>query len=191
MTESVTRLNVLAVFDHPSAAQDAASKLTGLGLAKESVLVLPSESDERVRFERAQDPDLLYRGFVDPAKGAAVGFLVGSLTLGLLGLLLGSGWLYLMGMGPAMAAGAFWSTAIGVVIGGLAGLFAGYTLNSPLMQPEPPHGPHEHGSGPTILSVNTSSADLERTTSALSDTAAKRVSVWGASNGDWRPTTAS
>lgn len=191
MNEPAPRHNVTALFEHPSAAQDAATALVDAGFARENVHVQPGASDEVLRTERNQDPDLVYRGFVPADKGMSLGFVVGFLGGGLFGLMLGSGSLNLMGKEAAMAVGPFWSAVIGAVLLGLAGAFAGHVFNSPIPAPEPPERDNLRQSYPTIVSVDAGEADALRAREALERFSARSVAVWRADNGDWLPVAAS
>lgn len=187
MNDRAPRENITALFEHPSAAQDAATALVDAGFDKSSVQLRPGASEDVLRTERNQDPDLIYREAVSTDKGLSMGFVVGFLGGGLFGLMLGSGGLELMGMEPAMAIGPFWSAAIGAVVLGLSGALAGFLYNSPLPKPEPPEGNHVRSSYPTIVSVTTSGDELQRAREMLERSSPKSVSVWQADNGDWAP----
>src|SRR5690606_13887658 len=113
MNARAPRQNITALFEHPSAAQDAATALMDAGFDKSSVRLQPGASEDVIRTERNQDPDLIYRGFMPADRGLSLGFVAGFLGGGLFGLMLGSGSLEVMGMEPAMAVGPFWSAVIG------------------------------------------------------------------------------
>ena len=133
------------------------------GFDRDNVWLQPGASDDVIRTERNQDPDVIYRGYMTPDRGLSAGFVLGFLGGGLFGLILGSGGLELMGKEPAMAAGPFWSAVIGAVVLGLSGALAGHIFNSPLPKPEPPEGDdHLRMSYPTIVSVSAAGDDLQR-----------------------------
>ena len=185
MSDRAPRQNITALFEHPSAAQDAATALVDAGFEKSSVRLQPGASEDVIRTERNQDPDLIYRGVMPADKGLSMGFVAGFLAGGLFGLMLGSGSLNVMGMEPAMAIGPFWSAAVGAIVLGLAGAFAGYMFNSPLPAPEPPEGENLRVSFPTIGSVTTTGDDLQRARETLERSSPRSVAVWQADNGDW------
>lgn len=187
MTESASRHNVTALFDHPSAAQDAATALIDAGFDKDLVKVQPGASEQVLRFERNQDPDMLPRGLLPPDNGGALGFVAGFLGGGLLGLILGSGSLFIMGQQAAVAVGPFWSAVIGAVLFGLVGAFCGYTFNSPLPKLEPPEAEGPRQSTPTIVSVATDGSRAQAAKEALQHSSPAHVTVWQATNGDWSP----
>jgi len=188
MTESAPRHTVTALFEHPSAAQDAATALLDAGFDRGNVKLFPGASEDVVRHERNLDPDVVHRGFMPPENGGALGFVLGFLGGGLLGLMLGSGALDIMGREPAMAVGPFWSAAIGAVVLGLAGALAGYLLNSPLPRLEPPSEESlRRRPAPTVVSVATSGDGVQRARETLERSGPTRVSVWRADNGDWSP----
>lgn len=187
MSERAPRQNITALFDHPSAAQDAVTALTDAGFDKDNVRLQPGAAEDVLSTERNQDPDLVYRGFMPSDKGLSLGFVVGFLGGGLFGLMLGSGALELMGKEPAMAVGPFWSAVIGAVVLGLAGAFGGYVFNAPLPAPEPPQGDNLRHAFPTIVTVNTTDADAQRAREALQRSSPASVTVWQADNGDWVP----
>ena len=187
MNDSAPRQNITALFEHPSAAQDAATALVDAGFDKGSVRLQPGASEDVLRTERNQDPDLIYRGLISADKGLSLGFVVGFLGGGLFGLMLGSGGLEVMGKEPAMAIGPFWSAAIGAIVLGLAGALAGYLFNSPLPAPEPPEGENLRVAFPTIVTVSTTDDDLQRAKETLERSSPRSVSVWQAVNGDWVP----
>src|SRR5690606_135743 len=85
------RVTVTAQYAHPSAARDAAAALGSAGFDASAVSVVAGASDEVLRAQRQSDPYLLERGEMPPINGAVLGFMVGLLGFGLLGLLMGSG----------------------------------------------------------------------------------------------------
>ena len=180
---------VTANFEHPSAAEDAATALLAAGVPRDDVLVFPAESDEFLRAQRLASPNLVERGFVAPEVGAAMGFTLGFLGGGFLGLLLGTGSLRIMGVGPAMAVGPFLSAAIGAVVLGLAGALAGYIFNASLPQPEPaPLAPSAtRSSDVTILRVGAPQEREGELLDLLNRFSPKQVDVWRNENGDWLP----
>ncbi len=187
MMERAPRLNVTALFEHPSAAQDAATALVDAGFDRGGVKLFPGASDEVLRFERSLDPDVVYRGFVPADRGGATGFVLGFLGGGLFGLMLGSGALNIMGREPAMAAGPFWSAAIGAVVLGLACALAGYIMNTPLPRLEPPHEEPRRRPAPTVVSVTADEAEIDRAREAIERSAPTRITVWRGDEGDWSP----
>lgn len=187
MNERAPRQTITALFEHPSAAQDAVTALVDAGFERERVGLQPGASDDVIRTERNQDPDLIYRGFMSPDRGLSMGFVLGFLGGGLFGLMLGSGSLMIMGREPAMAIGPFWSAAIGAIVLGLALAFAGYLLNSPLPALEPPQGENLRVAYPTIVSVATTPDDVGRAREALERSSPREVTVWQGENGDWVP----
>src|SRR5690606_34216729 len=106
------RTDITAVFDHPSAAQDAGRALAEAGFGQTELSIVACESDEILRGRRLDSPSEEVRAVAPPDVGAAIGFGLGFLGGGFLGLLLGTGTLRIMGVGPAMAAGPFLSAAI-------------------------------------------------------------------------------
>lgn len=187
MINSTPRLDVTAQFDHPSAAQDAATALADAGFEQGSVNVFPGASDEVLRYERNLDPDMIKRDLMPSDNGATLGFVAGFLGGGLLGLMMGAGALNIMGKGPAMAVGPFWAAAIGAVVLGVSGALAGYLLNAPLPRLEPPHEQPRRRPAPTIVAVTTDEAGADRARETLADAAPARVTVWRGDNGDWTP----
>lgn len=186
MSDSPTRKSIVALFEHPSAAQDATTALLDAGFDRDSVTRQPGASEDVLRTERNQDPDVIQRGFIPAEKGMAMGFAAGFLGGGLFGLMLGSGSLNIMGMEPAMAAGPFWSAVIGAAVAGFLGAFGGYMINNPLPALEPAHGGHHRQSYPTIVSVTTAS-DASKAREVIGRAGPSKVAVWQADNGDWTP----
>ena len=177
---------VTANFEHPSAAEDAASALVSAGIPQSDVLVFPGDSDEVLRARRLASPNHIHRTIVPPDVGAAMGFTAGFLGGGFFGLLLGSGVLNVMGKGPAMAIGPFWSSVIGAVALGLAGALAGYIFNAPLPVLDPVH---ETAPQPR-LTVVTATLPAEGAQAALDALGSKRprdVTVWRRDEGGWVP----
>ena len=175
---------VTANFEHPSAAEDAATALLAAGVPRDDVLVFPAESDEFLRAQRLASPNHVDRGFVPPEVGAALGFTLGFLGGGFLGLLLGTGLLNVMGREPAMAVGPFWASLIGALVLGAAGALAGYIANVPLPAldpaPESPRTPRL-----TVVSV---SVPADRAVEVVDSLAAMRprdVTVWRRSEAGW------
>lgn len=181
--------DVTAVFDHPSAAHDANRALAEAGFGPDDVSIVAGESDEIVRAKRLASPNEIDRAVVPPDIGAAAGFMLGFLGGGFLGLLLGTGSLRIMGVGPAMAVGPFLSAAIGAVVLGLAGALAGYIFNASLPQPEPaPLAPSAtRSSDVTILRVGTPQEREGELLDLLNRFSPKQVDVWRNENGDWLP----
>lgn len=181
--------NVVAEFEHPSAAQDALNALVEAGFDRSQIGLVAGASEEALRRRRLQEPDEYERAVVPPDTGAAMGFALGFLGGGFLGLLLGSGALELMGRQPAMAVGPFWAAAIGAVVLGLAGGLAGYLFNAPLPRLEP--ATLENGlSGPRIPTVLNLQAEGERAAEAgavVGRFGPERVAVWRPENGSWVP----
>lgn len=187
MSESASRHNVTALFDHPSAAQDAATALEDAGFTSESVTLLPLASEEVLRKERNQDPYVLYRGVTTPERGGAAGFVIGFLGGGLVGLMMGAGALHMMGMEPAVAAGPFWSAVTGALLLGFGCAFMGFTFNSPLNKPQPPTGMAPKEGASTIVTVAADAQGAEQAREALERQSAAKVTTWQADNGDWAP----
>ena len=181
------RVTVTAQYAHPSAARDAAAALGDAGFDASAVSVVAGASDEVLRAQRQSDPYVLERGEMPPINGAVLGFIVGLLGFGLLGLLMGSGLVNLFGKQAAMAVGPFWAAVIGGVVFGLALAVAGYIFNSPLPLPEPP----EHAPGKpdtrTFVSVATTPQEEAAAGEALRRFEPSTVEVWHARNGDWLP----
>lgn len=181
--------DVTAVFDHPSAAHDARTALAEAGFGPDDVSIVAGESEEVVRARRLASPNEIDRAVVPPDIGAAAGFMLGFLGGGFLGLLLGTGTLQIMGVGPAMAAGPFLSAAIGAVVLGLGGALAGYIFNASLPQPEP--APLTTGatraSDVTILRVGAPQDREGELVELLHRFNPKRLAVWRNENGDWLP----
>lgn len=187
LTENLTtpRLMLTAIFDHPSAAQDAATALVKAGFDKDSVRVVPSTSDEVMRRLRNADPDVIERGVMPPANGAALGFVAGFLGGGFLGLIMGAGALHMMGQEPAMALGPFWAAVLAGVSFGLIGAFMGFVLNAPLPKLEPPEGELHATSARTIVSLLTNDEKEELARGTVEQLQPTRMSMWRADNGDW------
>lgn len=186
-TPHTTRVNVTAQYDHPSKARDAAAALEAAGFDKGSVRVVAGASDEILRAQRQSDPYVLERDEVPPTTGAAMGFVVGLLGFGFLGLLTGSGLVNVMGKEAAQAVGPFWAAVIAGGVGGLALALAGYVFNAPLPLAEPP----EHAPGKpdprTFVSVLTEPGRQAAATAALSRFEPGLVTEWLANDGEWLP----
>lgn len=183
------RSDVTAVFDHPSAAQDAGRALAEAGFGQNELSIVAGESDEIVRARRLASPNEIHRAIVPPDVGAAAGFMLGFLGGGFLGLLLGTGSLQIMGVGPAMAAGPFLSAAIGAVVLGLSFALAGYIFNAPLpkLEPAPLESASTRPVSRTILRVGASPDRVGELVELLNRFGPQQVSVWRSSNGDWLP----
>ena len=183
------RTDITAVFDHPSAAQDAGRALAEAGFGHNELSIVAGESDEIVRARRMASPNEIVRAVVPPDTGAALGFVLGFLGGGLLGLLLGTGTLRIMGVGPAMAAGPFLSAAIGAVVLGLGLALAGYIFNAPLpkLEPTPLVTGSPRPTSRTILRVDASPERATELVELLSRFKPQQVSVWRSNNGDWLP----
>lgn len=187
LTENLTtpRLMLTAIFDHPSAAQDAATALVNAGFDKETVRVVPGTSDEVMRRLRNSDPDVIERDVMPPTNGAALGFVAGFLGGGLLGLIMGAGALHMMGQEAAIAVGPFWAAVIGGVSFGLIGAFWGFIFNAPLPRLEPPEAELRATSARTIVSLLTNDEKEELARGTVEQLHPTRMSLWRADNGDW------
>lgn len=182
------RLDVIAVFDHPSAANDAATALVDAGLDRSAVRVIAGASEEVLRRLRQASPDVIERGFMPPENGAALGFAAGFLGGGFLGLVMGSGALSIMGKEAAMQAGPFWAAAIGGIVLGAAGALAGFILNAPLPRPEPPHAiASERRASTTIVQALVAPAASADALAALDRHQPATVRVWARDYGSWTP----
>lgn len=181
------RVTVTAEFAHPSAARDAAAALADAGFGEDAVSVVPGADDAVLRAQRQADPYVIERGEMPPANGAVLGFVVGLLGFGLLGLLMGSGLLDLYGKEAAQAVGPFWAAVIGGGVFGLGFALAGYIFNSPLPLPEPPeHAPGKPDSR-TFVSVVASAQQAAAAEEALARFSPGSLQAWRADNGDWLP----
>lgn len=181
--------SVTAVFDHPSAARDAEAALLDAGLTATEIEVVPGESEEVLRRRRLASPNEIERGSLPPDVGGAVGFTLGFLGGGFLGLLLGSGALNIMGKEPAMAIGPFWSAAVGAALLGLAGVMAGYVLNAPLPQPDPAEAMVDTPKRRTVVSVLADVGREDEIVELLQRHGPGRVQVWRRDDGSWLPAT--
>jgi hypothetical protein len=123
---------VTGVFEHNSAANDAVNALTEAGIGRDAIHVIPAVDPELRKADRRRDPQSSERALIDPQNGAALGFVAGFFGGGLLGLLLATGNLTIMGMGPAMQAGPFVASVVGAAVLGLAGYVLGWIFNAPL-----------------------------------------------------------
>lgn len=174
--------NVTANFEHPSAAEDAASALVETGFPQADVLVFSGDSDEVMRARRLASPNHTERGIVPSEVGAAMGFTAGFLGGGFFGLLMGSGALSIMGKEAATAVGPFWAAVIGAVLLGLAGALAGYIFNAPLpvLDPVP-----EGAASPrlTVVSVRVPSDKAQDAASTLENKRPRDVTVWRRTEG--------
>lgn len=187
MSRNDDRLDVIAVFDHPSAANDAANALVDAGLDRSAVRVIAGASEDVLRRQRQASPDVSERGFMPPENGAALGFVAGFLGGGFLGLVMGSGALNVMGKDAAMQAGPFWAAAIGAIVLGAAGALAGFILNAPLPRLEPPHATAEHRGTITIVQAAVAPDDSAGALTALDRHHPADVRVWARDDGSWTP----
>lgn len=179
---------VIARFDHPSAAQDAVTALVDAGFQREAISLLPTASEDVLRARRNLPVDATHRAIVPPDTGAAMGFALGFLGGGFGGLILGTGALPIMGMGPAMSIGPFWSAAVGAMVLGFAGAIAGYIFNAPLPRLEP-QGFDPNARGPaigTILSVLSPEDRVQDARSVLGRLAPDSVKVWSVVDASWQ-----
>lgn len=183
----VDQSSVTAVFEHPSAAHDAQSALAEAGLAVGDVAVIPGESEDVLRSRRLASPNESQRAIVPADVGGAIGFTLGFLGGGFIGLLLGSGALNIMGREPAMAVGPFWSAVIGALVLGLGGAIAGFVFNAPLPDLDP--APESTGTRKrlTILSVEAPSEHELEVVALLERFGPSRLQVWRRTDGSWLP----
>lgn len=158
------------------------------GFEREAISLLPTASEDVLRTRRSLPIDAYHRAEVPPDTGAAMGFTLGFLGGGFLGLILGTGAVPLMGMGPAMSIGPFWSAAIGAVVLGLAGALAGYIFNAPLPRLEP-QGYDPAARSPrigTIISVLTADEKIDEVRTLLGRFSPTGLKVWSPSEDTWQ-----
>lgn len=177
---------VTANFEHPSAAEDAASALVDAGIPQSSVLVFPGDSEEVLRARRLASPNHIHRALVPPDVGAAMGFTAGFLGGGFGGLLLGSGVLNIMGKQAAMSVGPFWAAVIGALALGLAGALAGHIFNAPLPALDPAHdvGPRPRF---TVVAVTVPEERAQEAVAAIDAKRPRDVRIWRSGEGGWVP----
>ncbi|MFO7545420.1 MAG: hypothetical protein R6W77_07985 [Trueperaceae bacterium] len=187
MSRNDDHLDVIAVFDHPSAANDAATSLVDAGLDRSSVRVIAGASEEVLRRLRQSSHDVIERGFMPAENGAALGFVAGFLGGGFLGLVMGSGAVNVMGKEAAMQAGPFWAAAIGGIVLGAAGALAGYFLNAPLPRLEPPHVTEGRRGPLTIVQAVVAPDGSADALEALDRHQPTAVHVWERDDGSWTP----
>lgn len=199
--------NVTAVFDHPSAANDAVAALVEAGFAREAIHVLPAVDAALRRADRKRDPHVLERAVVDPRSGtpieplngAAIGAVVGFCVGAAVAVLMATGNITIMGMGPAMRAGPFLAGVIGGLVLGFAGFVGGWTANAPLPKLEEPMTapvlglesmahPHRGTPDTTIVHV-VLEADRAAEARAVLERFKEHdnVSVWQRADGSWEP----
>lgn len=177
---------VTASFEDPAAAEDAAATLAQAGVGEDDVLVFPADSDEVMRALRMASPNQVERALVAPELGTALGFTLGFLGGGFFGLLLGSGVLPIMGREPAMAAGPFWSAAVGALVLGAAGALCGFLFNAPLpaLDPAPAREPEPRL---TVLSVSVPDDRAAAVAEALRGKGPRQLGVWRRTPAGWLP----
>lgn len=187
MVASTGTSSVTAVFEHPSAARDAEAALVAAGLDVTDVTLQAGESEEILRSQRQRSPNYVFRGLVPPEVGAAMGFTLGFLGGGFVGLLLGAGALPIMGQEPAMAIGPFWSALIGAVVLGLGGALAGFLFNAPLPQLDPVAERGEARPRLTILTAGSPAGSEDEVVNVLQRFGPSRLQVWRRGDGGWLP----
>lgn len=180
-------LDLVAVFDHPSAANDAANALVDAGVDRSAVRVFAGASEEVLRRQRLADPDTVPRDLMPPENGMALGFVAGFLGGGFLGLVMGSGAINVMGKEAAMAAGPFWAAAIGALVLGAAGAIAGFVVNAPLPRLEPPHAAAEPRVDTTIVQASVPSARAAEALDVLARHRATDSRLWVREGNSWTP----
>lgn len=179
---------IIARFDHPSAAQDAVRALVDAGFEREAISLVPTASEDVLRARRSLPVDAYHRAIVPPDNGAAMGFALGFLGGGFVGLVLGTGAVPIMGMEPAMSIGPFWSAAVGATVLGLAGALAGYIFNAPLPRLEP-QGYDPAARSPrigTILSVLAADEKINEVRTLLGRFSPAGLKVWSFANDSWQ-----
>ncbi len=179
---------VTGIFDHVSAANDAVTALAGAGFAKDKVVQKPMSAEGVIALRRRQPKDVIVRQTMPPARAAGLGFVAGAVSGGGLGLLMGLGWLVIMGTGQAMYVGPFLATLIGFVVFGVFGALGGYIWDAdlPTLDPEPPAD--ESMLKATLVSVTTDSQNVAAAQAVMKQHKAREgVSVWKRDNGSLVP----
>ena len=179
--------SITAVFDHPSAARDAEAALSAADLGISEVSVVPGESEEVLRRRRLASPNHTQRALVSPDVGGAVGFTLGFLGGGFVGLLLGAGALDIMGREPAMAVGPFWSALIGAVVLGLGGALAGFVFNAPLPALDPAEATDGAQRKQTIISASVPADRQHEVVELLERFGPSSLQAWRRDDGSWLP----
>ena len=194
--------NVTGVFEHISAANDAVTALVDAGIAREDVHVIPAIDPELRHADRHRDPHVVRRDVIEPQNGAAMGFVGGFLLGGLVGVLMATGDVTIMGMGPAMRAGPFLAGVVGALVLGFGGALAGWVLNAPLPKIEEPLSspilgleslahPHRGTPDTTIVHVlvdETRAAEVRAILERFKGH--DNVGVWRRTDGSWEPASA-
>lgn len=111
---------VVAVFDNPNQMNDGLDLLQSADVGREHVSVV-SRSLEREAPEAADDVELGDQAEEKTARGAAAG--------GLLGALAGASLLFVPGVGPLIASGAFAGALTGGLVGGYLGSMQGWGVH--------------------------------------------------------------
>lgn len=158
--------NIVRLFERREDAVDAVRELERMGVHRDDVSIMSSDSD----YSKAERRDPAYTDHSDThaGEGAATGASTGALVGGGAGLAAGLGLLAIPGLGPIVAAGWLASMITGAVAGAAVGGATGGVIGALVKSGVPEDEAHVYSEGinrgGTLVSVrNTGSreADIE------------------------------
>lgn len=180
---------VIGIFDHVSAANDAVNALLEAGFAKEDVRVSAMASEDALAERRRRPRNMIVRRYLTPpSRGPQLGLVIGFITGALLGLLMSTGVLVVMGEGQAQFVGPVLATIIGAVVFGVFGAFFGFVSNADLPTLDPQEPLDESFAKRTVVSVATDDTNAAAARVVMEQHKAHGgAKLWRRDDGSWVP----
>jgi hypothetical protein len=158
------RTHVIGVYDVLPDAQRAVEQLLHQGIPAEDVSIVANLENETT-----------VHGFVSPREAVKEGARRGAMIGGLFGLLSGTAFFFVPGVGPLVVVGALASALAGAGEGALAGGIGGAILGKIMEKQRVPKYEQHLKDGKYLVVVRADPATLERTQEALQGTSATEV----------------
>jgi hypothetical protein len=163
-TATSQRTHVIGVYESLDDAQHAVERLLREGVRVEDVSIVANLENETT-----------IHGFVSPGEAAKEGAGRGAAVGGLFGLLAGTAFFFVPGVGPLVVLGPLASALIGAGEGALAGGIFGAILGKIMEKQHIPRYEQHVKNGKYLVVVRSDPETLERIREAVQGTAATEV----------------